>query len=797
MKRRVCAVVLFTAVAAATFFPYLPAAAGSVQPARMPPNELKIARALTARGVIQPGATDAEVERAVTTYLQSKLGSGTDPKPEHPVIAKMQLRARERAIERAEGPNILRGRKLGLDRTPVDAVSPQLWTGPVKQDRILILLAEFPENPELGLQGPLHNELPQPDAANNADFWTSDFSRDHYQDMLFTPGGYTTPEGLKLKSMADYYMEQSGGSYTVSGDVYGWYVVSRDEDYYGDDSPDGGIDNNPPGVPQDLIDEVVLLAAADGVPFWQYDTEDPYDLDGDGDLDEPDGIVDHLMVVHAGAGQEGGGGAQGDDAIWSHSSSTWVKATDQANVPYWGGTIVYNYTIMPEDGAIGVFCHEFAHDLGLPDEYDTIYSGEASTAFWTLMASGSWLGQPLGTEPSSISPWGRMVLGSILGGQWVTPTRLRYSDLTEDGATFVLDQATTVGLNNQAIRIDLPPHLMVLNNPYSGSYEWWGGKGDQMDNTLRREVDLAGKTSAVLDYWTWYDIEEGWDFGFVQASTDGGDTWTSLVTPRMTSVHDASAMESIVANLPGYTGSSGGWVHESIDLGAYCGRTILLQFRYMTDWATSLAGFFVDDIRLTADEQVVFFDDVETLDPAWTAIGWSRTAGSELKNHYYLLEWRNHQGFDSSLAHVYNFKNVATSTVEFFTYDPGLVVWYRDMAYTDNWVGVHPGHGFLLVVDAHPAPDRTPIYGVPWRTRVQVRDAAFGLERCSDATLTYAGKTKVYRGLQAQPEFNDARSYWTSAAPNNSAIITNYGVSWRVLGEAPDRSAAAVAIYLR
>ncbi len=789
MKRKWWAILLLSALAATILFPTLPAAAYSNPASCMPPNEGKIAQSLIQRGLVPAGATETEIQQAVTGYIQFKLaGGGTEP-PDSPVLAKKQKRVQEEAVFRAEGANILRGKKLGIDQVPVDPAVPQAWNGEVRQDKILILLAEFPD--------PAHNQMAAPGPADNSTFWTSDFSREHYQGMLFTLGGYTTPEGLHLKSMADYYLEQSAGSYTVAGDVYGWYMMPQPESYYGDDSPAGGNDNNPPGTPRTLVRDVVTRAAAAGVPFWEYDSEDPFDLDKDGDLNEPDGIVDHLMIIHAGAGQEAGGGAQGDDAIWSHSSATLVYATPQCNAPYFRGTVTYNYTIMPEDGAIGVFCHEFAHDLGLPDEYDTIYSGEASTAFWTLMSSGSWLGQPLGTEPSSISPWGRMVLGQILGGKWVTPVSVPYSELTRQGATYILDQATTAGLNNQAIRIDLPPHELFVNTPYSGSYEWFGGKGDVIDTTLRREVDLSGKSTASLDYWTWYDIEEKWDFGFVQVSANGGLTWTPLATPTMSYDHDPDAMGSIVANLPGYTGTSGGWLHETIDLTPYAGQKILLQFRYMTDWATSLAGFFVDDIRVTADGGDVFFDDVEALDPAWVAAGWSRFQGYELKNHYYLLEWRNHQGFDSSLAHVYNFTDVAAGTVQFLPYDPGLLVWYRDTAYTDNWVGVHPGHGFLLVVDGHPSPDRTPTKGLVWRTRIQVRDAAFSLDRCSTVTLTYAGDTKTYPGQPAQPVFSDQRTYWMSSAPWNSVIVPEYNIGFRVLGEASDKSAAAVAVYLR
>ncbi len=795
MKRKWWVLFVLATLVVTTFVSSSPVGAVSSKTANMPPNEGKIARALMDQGVIAPGASDDEIQAAVDAYLKLKLSTPNlavlernADNPDYKVLAKKQQGAIERNRNRADVAG-LRGKKLG-QRVDVEPAVPQEWTGDVKLDRILVLLVEFPD--------PEHNNLPQPDELNNADFWTSNFSREHYQDMLFTEGGYTTPEGLHLKSMTDYFLEQSGGSYTVTGDVYGWYMASQPESYYGDDWAGGGHDNNAPGVPQDLIDEVALAAAADGVPLWEYDTEDPYDVDGDGDLDEPDGIVDHLMVIHAGAGQEGGGGAQGNDSIWSHSSSTWCVACPEANVPYWGGTVVYNYTIMPEDGAIGVFCHEFGHDLGLPDEYDTIYSGESSVAFWSLMASGSWLGNPLGTEPAGISTWGRMVLGQTLGGRWVTPARLRYSDLTSAGTTFLLDQATTAGLNYPAVRVDLPPHQLLVNVPHGGSYEWFGGKGDEIDTTLYRSVDLTGASSATLDFWTWYNIEEFWDFGFVQASTDGGATWIPLVSPTMTDVIDPSGMESIAANLPGYTGSSGGWIHETIDLSGYAGQSILLQFRYMTDWATSLEGFFVDDITVTADGVTVFYDGAESFDPGWTSSGWTRDMGYSWKNHYYMLEWRNHSGFDTALGYCYNFVNAATSTVEWFSYDPGLLVWYRDTAYSDNWVGVHPGHGFLLVVDANPNPDIIKgVQGVPWRTRIQVRDAAFSLEPSSDAYLTYGGETHYYPGSPAQPIFSDARRYWSAKDADNSAIVTNYNVGFRVLGEAPDRSAALISVFLR
>ena len=123
---------------------------------------------------------------------------------------------------------------------------------------------------------------------------------------------------------------------------------------------------------------------------------DRYDYDQDGDFDEPDGYIDHFQAVHAGIGEDAGGGAQGDDAIWSQRS--YANPTDSGDRSVGRGTSLFggaqigdtgywigDYTVEAENGGLGVFAHEFGHDLGLPDLYDT-NGGENGTAFWTIMS---------------------------------------------------------------------------------------------------------------------------------------------------------------------------------------------------------------------------------------------------------------------------------------------------------------------------------------------------------------------------------------------------------------------------
>lgn len=366
-----------------------------------------------------------------------------------------------------------------------------------------------------------------------------------------------------------------------------------------------------------------------------------------------------------------------------------------------------------------------------------------------------------------------------------------------------------------AICIDLPLKTFFVNTPHSGSYEWFGGKADQIDTTLVRSVDLTGKTSAEPSFWTWYDIEKEWDFGFVQVSTDGGTTWTSLPITGTTSVIDPSGMPEIAANLPGFTGNSGGWIYKTYDMSAYAGQSIQLQFRYMTDWGTTMAGFYVDDISLVADGATVFSDDVESLDPAWGGYGWTRDAGSGAKSHYYLLELRNlkpmetvyHDGssivnFDNGLKNAYSFDPYGSTGNPnepwWFSYNPGVLLWYRDMTFTDNWTGIHPGGGFLLVVDAHKqAMLRPPFlnYGsLPWNSRVQSYDATFSLKKALDAQLGYWGISRLYTSLNAVLNFDDSLSYWSQKAPAASVQTPTYGFIFRILGLANDGSAAMIGL---
>lgn len=115
---------------------------------------------------------------------------------------------------------------------------------------------------------------------------------------------------------------------------------------------------------------------------------------------------------------------------------------------------------------------------------------------------------------------------------------------------------------------------------------WWSNSGDSISSTLTHSIDLAGTRRATLNYQVWFNLEEKWDYAYVQLSVDGGRTWRILGTAN-------TSPENPIGNSygPGYTGDSGGWLSESVDLSPFAGeKAALLRFHYVTDDAINGAG---------------------------------------------------------------------------------------------------------------------------------------------------------------------------------------------------------------
>ncbi|NLE43782.1 MAG: hypothetical protein GX620_03575 [Chloroflexi bacterium] len=176
--------------------------------------------------------------------------------------------------------------------------------------------------------------------------------------------------------------------------------------------------------------------------------------------------------------------------------------------------------------------------------------------------------------------------------------------------SFTFTGATQVGLVDTTAR--------------SGDYIWWSNRGDDSNMWLSQEFDLTDVDEATLTYWTWYDLEEDWDYAYVEVSTDGGRTWTILTTPSGTGTNPNGNSFGWA-----YTGASGGatsqWIQESVDLSPYAGQAIIIRFESITDDAVNRPGFVLDDIAIP---EIGYFSDFENDAGGWTPAGFIRHANT-------------------------------------------------------------------------------------------------------------------------------------------------------------------------
>jgi immune inhibitor A len=714
------------------------------------------------------------------------IGANSDT-PFHPLGSeKMALEAQgfeAKVNGKTDGPvaEVGRGQFVELAREGEDSI----WTvlgefGPLDHPAPILFS---------GVPGPLHNEIPEPDrSVDNTTIWTDDFTEAYYEDLLFSeaPGDV---------SMRNFYIEQSSNRYTVNGDVTDWVQVPYNAAAYGRNYCGGIVCAQTWVFVNHSIDAWYNAQIAAGITaadinayLAPFDVWDRYDMDGDGNFDEPDGYIDHFQSVHAGEGEETGGGAQGSDAIWSHRWYAYFSANgpDGAGPGSFGGVRVGgsnfwvgDYTIEPENGGVGVFAHEFGHDLDLPDLYDTSGNtggAENSTGFWTIMSSGSYgsTGIPeegIGSKPIPMSAYEKIFLG------WSDYTVVNY------------DQKASVKLGPSNYTTKPAQHLVVLlpdksvdfpvGDPYSGDFFYFSGAGNNLDNSMTRDVALPAGASLTAK--VKYDIEVDWDYAYL--TVNGNPVATNLSTN--TNPNGQNFGEGI-------TGDSGGnWVDLTADLSAFGGQTVTIGFRYWTDVAVANPGFFVDDIAISGQP----LDDAET-DPGWTYDGFIRTGSTVTLSFFnaYFAEFRTYKGYDDGLRtgpYNFGFPDTAPNWVEHFPYQDGLLVWYYDESFEDNNVGDHclSGRcgGLYLPVDAHPDLLLRPDNGLVWRPRIQSYDSTFGLQKTDQICLhTTSTVSQCYGNLPANPKFDDTQSYWVAPNPAighfgwSSVPLPGIGVTIRV-----------------
>lgn len=285
-----------------------------------------------------------------------------------------------------------------------------------------------------------------------------------YFDKMFNEVGFH--ENNAIGSVHDYFYDQSYGQFDLTFDIVGPVTVSNTFSYYGSN---GTIQNGGDLRADEMIVEACQLADSQ-VNFASYD------WDGDGE-------VDQVFVIYAGYGEASGGAS---NTIWPHESHLEYH---ECGVLHLDGVTINTYACSCEltggNGTIlngmGTACHEFSHCLGLPDFYDTGYSGGFGMNYWDLMSSGSYSGPDgIGEIPTGYSAYEKWFAG------WLDIQELNEPCVIND-MPCIGDHPVAYGIYNDNHRDE----YYLLENRQNTRWYSYVGKYEDCHGLLVTHVDFS------------------------------------------------------------------------------------------------------------------------------------------------------------------------------------------------------------------------------------------------------------------------------------------------------------------
>ena len=138
---------------------------------------------------------------------------------------------------------------------------------------------------------------------------------------------------------------------------------------------------------------------------------------------------------------------------------------------------------------------------------------------------------------------------------------------------------------------------------HNPAHSFWSLSNSNLCDSLEGDVALTAGQASQLSFWTAWDIENGWDGGVLDVSTNGGTTWSRVTPiegyPGTLSQPTADAC-GLGQGTPAFTGQSHfSFDPYTVDLSAYQGQTIRLRWRYSSDGSVNYEGWYVDDVAVT------------------------------------------------------------------------------------------------------------------------------------------------------------------------------------------------------
>jgi immune inhibitor A len=862
------------------------------QPYLIAPREDTVLREVTL--ALGKDATQAQIQTAVDQYYKDfneRNNKVSRPNPvarlgrekQLEIAHQKQAQGIDVSTELTGTPKLLAVMLTFTGTQTFTTSDPVLFNGACLTDTTV-----YPPTYTITVDGPGFNEVPQP--TDNWTMWldpsnsyTGGFTKAFFDKLMFSTTGYTQtvrPEldnpwtggkGFNFSgvSFRNFYDENSRGVYVPSGEVVD-VNIPQAVSYYGaaachtriqDDSYFGR-----PSYTLAISASQQINAQHPGFDWTAFDQEDVYDYDNDGNFNEPDGYVDHFFMIEPSNHE---GAPYGEFTVWPHSSDVRPgtangPAANQlggykvSNDGPLGGVWVLNYTISDEVSGLGVFVHEYGHDIGLPDNYDISGLGYSNVGFWDLMDSGNFGGALSGMHPVNMTIWDKSE--PYLG--WNTPQEIDLSTTTAVGEENALE--FTIGQQSKpptgtvdGLRIKLPDLEKVASVEPYGTMMWYSDQGDDRNESIAKQFTPASGEDITVTAQLAYSIEEDFDYMHWEISSTATGGWTPVsVYSGTTEITTDSDPNGGNDEGNGINGFSGGWItaHAVISSSLLGTGPVEFRFQYFCDAGFQEEGIFLDNIDISGSTSgQIFYDDAESGD-TWTHMSdginknkpWLIYNGTALAQQTYLAEWRNSgegtgfngvdekqafttAGFDIGLNRMYwideldALGNIAHID-RFSEHTPGMVIWRTDGRYSNN-----TGNAFLFddpswgnkgrvqMVDASPDPFIVMDEALGPR-RVNERrssfDGTFGLgdrpsmELSSNYNQTPTDTLTTIPSAAAQPIFRDrigdnpgvsGSSFIDSRAGVVLPTVNNvpYATYWDVYGDLGNPGLNAYGINLQ
>ena len=237
-----------------------------------------------------------------------------------------------------------------------------------------------------------------------------------------------------------------------------------------------------------------------------------------------------------------------------------------------------------KDWAVAIWLD--AEVAGTKFDFANLNFGDAITSGWTIEIANELFFGDRGIYQGSMPP-AKWLHKKNVPGQTALPFGVSYETFRNPGPTF-------------QVNFDGEDYNQIV--PHSGATQWYGGYESLDDNILDVDASIAG--GETFDFWTWYFIEEDFDYGYAEALVNGEWVTIPLTDDAGTTVTRNTNPFQNNDEGNGLTGTSGGtyMVDEPVYVhlnGVVPAGATDLQFRYSTDPAYLDTGWFIDDVSVT------------------------------------------------------------------------------------------------------------------------------------------------------------------------------------------------------